>query len=102
MQKAFVQNINGTKEHNQVLQKSSAVPDPKKTVHCTFFDLKDAFGSISHKLIEICLDRYLIPIYIKSYIVNLYCGFMVRTQVQVGSLKSFSSIKGYSKVTLFV
>ena len=75
MQKAFVQNINGTIEHNQVLQEVlSSARTKKKTVHCTFFDLKDAFGSISHKLIEICLDRYHIPINIKSYIVNLYSG----------------------------
>ena len=75
LQKAFVQNVNGTIEHNQVLQEVlGSARNRQKTVHCTFFDLKDAFGSISHELIKVCLDRYNIPSNIKSYITNLYSG----------------------------
>ena len=48
-QKAFLSKINGCQDHNlilmEVLNHSRA---HKKTVHVTWFDLEDAFGSISH------------------------------------------------------
>ena len=75
LQIAFIQNINETIEHNQVLQEVlSSARSRKKTVPCTFFDLKDAFGSISHRLIDTCLDRYHIPDNVKEYIRQLYTG----------------------------
>ncbi len=73
MQKAFINNINGTIEHNQLLQEIiSHARVNKRTCHVTFFDLKDAFGSIPHELIEHCLERYKIPNNVKSYIMELY------------------------------
>ena len=44
----------------------------KRTCHITFFDLKDAFGSISHELIDHVMTRYNIPINIQTYINSLY------------------------------
>jgi len=44
----------------------------KKTLHCTFFDLADAFGSVSHDLIKISLERFRFPPQIVSYFVNVY------------------------------
>ena len=73
VQKAFIKNINGTIEHNQLLQEViSHARRNQKTVHVTFFDLKDAFGSISHKMIDHVLNRYQIPDNVKHYINNLY------------------------------
>ena len=73
MQKAFIRNVNGTMEHNTVLQEViSHARRNKRTCHITFFDLKDAFGSISHSLIDHTLTRYNIPDNIKSYISSLY------------------------------
>ncbi len=73
MQKAFIHNINGTIEHNQLLQEViSHARVNKRTCHITFFDLKDAFGSISHSLIDHCLERYQIPDNIRTYIKELY------------------------------
>ena len=73
VQKAFIRNINGTIEHNQLLQEVvSHARRNHKTVHITFFDLKDAFGSISHSLIDHVLTRYHIPDNVKTYINNLY------------------------------
>ena len=73
LQKAFIKNINGTIEHNQLLQEIiSHARHNKKTCHITFFDLKDAFGSISHELISHILNRYNLPNNIKSYINSLY------------------------------
>ena len=75
VQKAFIKNINGTIEHNQLLQETlSHARRNNKTIHVTFFDLKDAFGSISHSLISHVLDRYKLPENVKSYINNLYNG----------------------------
>ena len=60
-------------EHNQVLQEIILhARSNKKTLHLTFFDLEDAFGSVQHNLIEHCLKRYKIPSQISDYIINLY------------------------------
>ena len=72
-QKAFISKINGTIEHNQLLQEIiKHSKHHKKTVHITFFDLEDAFGSVSHDLIAQSLDRYHFPAGIKNYVSSLY------------------------------
>ena len=50
--KAFLPGINGTIEHNVVLEEIiSQAKTNKKTVRVTFFDSADAFGSVPHPLI---------------------------------------------------
>ena len=52
VQKALIKNVNGTIEHNMLLHEViSNARRSKRTCEITFFDLKDAFGSISHELI---------------------------------------------------
>ena len=72
-QKAFLSKISGCQDHDlilrEILNHSKA---NKKTVHVTWFDLEDAFGSISHSYIPIALRRMHIPEEIISYIVSLY------------------------------
>jgi len=47
VQKAFLPGNNGTIEHSVVLEEIiSQAKTNKKTVHVTFFDLEDAFGSV--------------------------------------------------------
>ena len=73
LQKAYLEGINGCIEHIQVLQQ--IIQDAKtknKTVHISWYDLADAFGSVSHDLIPICLKHYNIPAQEITYIVNLY------------------------------
>jgi hypothetical protein len=41
-------------------------------LHCMFLDLADAFGSVSHNLIKISLERFGFPPQIDSYFVNVY------------------------------
>ena len=66
---AFICNVNGTIEHNQLNQQVlKHARRNKKIYHVTFFDLKDAFGSISHDLTHYCLKRYNIPTEIQIYI----------------------------------
>ena len=43
-------------------------------MHVTWFDLEDAFGSVFHDLIRICLNRMKIPVNVRDYIVSLEKG----------------------------
>ncbi len=73
VQKAFINRINGVIEHNQTLHeiiKHSKAN--KKTVHMTFFDLEDAFGSVQHNLISHSLKRFCVPTEVQNYIMTLY------------------------------
>ena len=44
----------------------------EKTLHCTLFDLADAFGSVNHELIEYTLKRKHLPECVSTYITSLY------------------------------
>ena len=73
MQKAFLPGINGCVEHNIMLDE--IVKDAKmrkKTVHITFFDLADAFGSVPHNLIIHSLQRNHFPPEIVHYVHKFY------------------------------
>ena len=72
-QKAFLKAVNGCTEHVQVL--SEIFQDAKqkrKTVHVSWYDLSDAYGSIPHQLIEYVLKLYHIPLEEIKYIRSLY------------------------------
>ena len=72
-QKAFLKGINGCVENNQVVHE--LLLDAKKrnkTIHITFFDLQDAFGSVEHNLLYHVLDVYRFPVQIQRYVRNLY------------------------------
>ena len=61
-QKAYIDGINGCVEHVTVIQE--IIQHSKinhKTVHKTWFDLEDAFGSVSHMLIPYVMNYYHIP-----------------------------------------
>ena len=50
--KSFLPGINGYIEHNIMLDEIiSQAKAKKKTMHITFFDLEDAFGSVPHGLL---------------------------------------------------
>ena len=72
-QKAFLKGINGCIEHIQVLQEIiEDAKKKKKSLHASFYDLTDAYGSVKHKLIEYCLKHYHVPVSEIEYIMNLY------------------------------
>ena len=72
-QKAFIEGINGCVEHIEVVQEViQHARLNKKTAHITWFDLADAFGSVSHDLIPFVLAYYNIPENIIQYIQDLY------------------------------
>ena len=70
--KAFLPSINGRIEHNVILEDIiSQAKTNLKTVHVTFFDLEDAFGSVAHPLIIHTLKRFHVPAEIQLYINTL-------------------------------
>jgi len=72
-QKAFLRGINGCIEHTQCMQEILAYArNRSRTVHVTFFDLTDAFGSVEHDLIFNIMQRNGIPPNIFEYVRNLY------------------------------
>ena len=73
VQKAFLPGINGCIEHNLTMEE--IVKDArvnKRTLHITFFDLQDAFGSVPHRLIQHTLERNLFPQPVQDYLHRHY------------------------------
>lgn len=61
-QKAFMDGVNGCVEHVTVIQEIiQNATHNHKTVHITWFDLEDAFGSVSHMLIPILMNLMNLP-----------------------------------------
>ena len=61
-QKAFMDGVNGCVEHVTVIQEIiQNTTHNHKTVHITWFDLEDAFGSVSHMLIPILMNLMNLP-----------------------------------------
>jgi len=72
-QKAFIHGINGCIEHTQMMHEVFGhAQSSKRTVHVTYFDLADAFGSVDHSLIVHTLKRNHVPSVIVKYVQNLY------------------------------
>ena len=95
LQKAYLEGINGCIEHIEVIQQ--VIQDAKarnRTVHISWFDLADAFGSVSHDLIPICLEHYKIPAQEIAYIVNLYSKLEGKVKSKSWETETFKFKKG--------
>ena len=80
IQKAFLPGINGCIEHNLTMEE--IVKDArvnKRTLHITFFDLQDAFGSVPHSLIQHTLERNLFPQPVQDYLRRHYNNCLLYT-----------------------
>ena len=94
-QKAYIEGINGCIEHVTVIQE--IIDDAKhnnKTVHITWFDLEDAFGSVSHMLIPLVMEYYNLPKQIISYICDLYSKLKGKVHTQNWETEVFNFLKG--------
>ena len=61
-QTAYVDGINGCIEHVTVVQEAiQHAKQNRKTLQGTWFDLRDAFGSVSHELIPYAMQHYHVP-----------------------------------------
>ena len=61
----------------------------KRTIHVTFFDLADAFGSVEHNLIDFTLRRNGIPESVCDYVKNLYSRLEGRVKSKEWTSKPF-------------
>ena len=94
-QKAFLRKISGCQDHNLVLGEIiNHAKSNNRTVHVTWFDLEDAFGSVSHDLISISLDRMKLPANVKDYIVSLYGNLRGKIRTSNWVSKEFDFRKG--------
>ena len=87
--------MSGCIDHNVIMQEIIGhCKSSRRTVHITFFDLEDAFGSISHDLIPLSLDRMRIPENVKHYIVSLYRKLKGKVRTGDWVSEQFSFNKG--------
>ena len=66
----------------------------KRTAHISWFDLTDAFGSISHKLIQFCCKHFHTPEKEWKYIQSLYSQLRGRIVTKEWISKVFKFLKG--------
>jgi hypothetical protein len=103
VQKAFMRGISGCTDHNFVLHELLAYARKlKKMLHCTFFDLADAFGSVSHNLIKISLERFRFHPRIVSNFVNVYSQLNGSVLTKDWQSENFLFEKGVFQGTLVV
>ena len=95
VQKAYIQGINGCIEHVQVIQE--VIEHAKanhKSAYITWIDLMDAFGSVSHMLINIVLKHYHLPEQIISYIHDIYSKLKGRVKTKDWETEEFEFLRG--------
>ena len=91
----FSVNYYGCVEHVQVVQE--VIQHAKanhKTAHITWFDLIDAFGSLSHMLILHVLHHYHIPTRIINYIQNIYSHLKGKVKTEDWETELFEFLRG--------
>ena len=94
-QKAYINGINGCVEHVQVVQEViQHAKANNKTVHITWFDLVDAFGSLSHMLIPHVFRHYHFPNEIISYIQNIYSKLRGKIRTTNWETELFEFLRG--------
>ena len=94
-QKAYVDGVNGCMEHvtvvHEIIQHAKL---NHKTVHATWFDLMDAFGSVSHDLIPYVMSHYHIPKIIITYITSLYSKLQGQVFTKEWQTELFQFLRG--------
>ena len=94
-QKVYIEGVNGCMEHITVIQELiQHAKVNRKTLHVTWFDLQDAFGSVSHQVIPITMAHYNNPSQIINYITNLYSNLQGRVKTSEWVTDVFSFLKG--------
>ena len=95
LQKAFLPGINGCIEHNITLDEIiKDLKFKKRTLHVTFFDLADAFGSVPHNLIIETLKRNNFPPEVIFYINQFYSNIMATVHTKTFKSEIFKFKRG--------
>ena len=95
IQKGFLKGVNGTMEH--ILSVISIIEHAKSNglpVTMSFFDLKNAFGSIPHRLIFDVLAHIKLPQSVRCYIQNNYSQLSAYVQTKYWRTKNFQIGRG--------
>ena len=87
--------INGCVVHitvvNEIIQHAEL---NNKTAYISWLDLEDAFGSLSHQLIQYVMKYYHIPETIITYITNLYTKLKGTVETESWTSETFKFKKG--------
>ena len=97
VQKGFLPNVAGCVEHSTLTL--SALKDAKragKNICVSWIDLRNAFGSIRHSLLQFALTRYHLPFKFKELIFNYYESLTARIIT-----KSFTSKPFHYSIGIF-
>ena len=95
LQKGFIPGINGCVDHNLVMDE--IIKDARmkrRTVHITFFDLADAFGSVPHQLIFDTFKRLHMPEQIIKYLKGFYSNLMSKVVTTKFNSEEFKFKRG--------
>lgn len=90
-QKGFISGINGAMEHNFAV--NSLLENARANgllIFITFLDLRNAFGSIPHKLILDMLQHIQLPSEVISYVPHFYSHLQAVVSTKNWSTKAFS------------
>ena len=95
LQKGFLSGVNGTMEH--IFAVSALISHARSNglpVSMTFLDLRNAFGSISHKLVMDILAHLMIPTCVQRYIADAYAHLQAYVHTNEGSSQPFPITRG--------
>ena len=76
-QKGFLPGVSGCLEHQFTLQEILKKVNKKSSCICVFSDIKAAYGSVNHEMVEAMLRHYHIPEKYTKIIMNMYRGLNV-------------------------
>ena len=83
VQKGFMEKISGCVEHTEAL--TEILQDAKKNgkpIVTTWLDLQNAYGTVSHNLIQFALEWYHVPEHIRKIIFNYYDEIFIRVKTE--------------------
>ena len=95
VQKGFLKGINGCIEHIFSIQQILCnAKQHSRPLSLTFIDLKNAFGSVSHKYILDILSHIKVPLQLQQYIKNLYSSLSAYIHTKEWSTPTFPIKRG--------
>ena len=103
IQKSFTPGVSGCIDHSwAVTELIQRARSDRRTLHLTFLDFSDAFGSVCHNFLETLLNKYGLPPEISVYIKNLYSKLSGKAICSKWETEEFRLRTGVFKETLFL
>ena len=95
IQKGFINSMAGCVEHTTML--SELLKNAKKTnrqITVCWTDLENAFGSLSHYLIQFALSWYNFPLHFREFVYNYYEGLRIEIRTSEWTTEAIPLLKG--------